>query len=126
MQLTVFERYMLIAILPTEGDFTTVRYLSKLRERLGLSEKEEEDFKVVTDKATGNKTWAKEHQSTEREIEIGETMTNVIVDALKELSETKRLKLAYVTLFEKFVEGPMLEKAKEAEVEKTKKAEPNG
>ena len=100
MKLNVFERLMLLPILPKEGNFVTLKILRNLNSNLGLNEAEYKEFEIKqeNDKVTWN-----QKGNEEREIEIGEKATDIIVEALKELDKNKKLTERYFSLYEKFV-----------------------
>lgn len=100
-KLNVFERLILLNILPKEGDFTTLKIVRKLREDLSFSEEEHKKFNLKQDGPTV--TWNTEADKP-KEIPIGEKATDVIVDALKKLDKEKKLTDQHFTLYEKFIE----------------------
>ena len=114
MLLTLHERYALSMILPVQGNFLTMKRLRQLREALGTTDAEKKEFGITEkDDRIG---WAPEHNQTEREIEIGENMTDLTVKTLRKLDDDGKLSVAHVGLFEKFVEKvqpPTTEKSAE-------------
>ena len=101
MKLTVLERLTALSILPKEGNFVTLKILQKLKESLALNEKEIKEFEIKQDNV--QVVWnAKGNE--EREIEIGEKATDLIVEALKKLDDEKKLTEQHFTLYEKFME----------------------
>jgi hypothetical protein len=109
MNLTLSERFVLIGILPAEGNFLTMKRLRELREALSPSDAEQKEFgiKEIKDaegRKTGGLSWDSTHSAIERVIEIGESMTDLIVKVLKKLDDTNKLGLTHLTLYEKFVE----------------------
>lgn len=109
MQLTLAERYAMIGVLPVQGNFLTLKRLRELREALGLTEKEKEEFSVkeVLDAdgtPTGALTWPPAVSKIEREIEVCPSMNAVIVRTLTELNKNEKLHVSQERLYEKFVE----------------------
>jgi len=115
MKLTVFERLILLNILPGEGDFTTLKIVRHLREDLSFTEEEHKlaNFKnegEIFEDDEGNKSvvgkgqvrWKDEVK--EKEIKIGEKATDIIVDVLGNLNKDKKLRNEHMSLYEKFVE----------------------
>ena len=102
MKLNVLERITALGILPKEGNFATLRIVNDLRMVLSLTEEEYKEFEVK--QLDDRLTWNLKGQE-EREIEIGEKATDVIVDSLKELDKTKKLTQDLFGLYEKFIEG---------------------
>lgn len=113
MQLTLQDRYVLKNLLPVEGSYTLMTRVNELRERLEASKAEKEKFGVtdVVDthgQPTGRLWWDPE-KKTEREIEIGQSMTDVTVKILKKLNDGEKLSGLQVSLFKRFVEIPEAE-----------------
>lgn len=100
MQLGVFERMILLNILPKEGDFTTLKIIRNLREDLSFSE---EEHKVLQFENNGKSVKWKKAGDVERDIPIGEKATDIIVGVLKKLNADKKLTDEHFSLYEKFV-----------------------
>lgn len=102
MELTVFERIILLNLLPKEGDFLTLKIVRKMREDLSFSEAEHKDLRF--DQTENNIKW---NQAADKPkvIDFGEKATDIIVGILKKLDETKKLTEQQFSLFEKFVMG---------------------
>ena len=94
------ERLTLLSILPKEGNFVTLKVLRSLTSNLGLSESELKEFDVKQNDQ--QVTW-NEKGNEEREIEIGEKATDIIVEALKKLDDEKKLTEQHFSVYEKFV-----------------------
>ncbi|HDY88895.1 MAG TPA: hypothetical protein ENH82_12385 [bacterium] len=114
--LTVFERLILLNVLPVEGDFTTLKIVRHLREDLSFSEEEHKllDFKNAGEtfvEENGTETIVGEGQVKWKEtvpvkgIQIGEKATDIIVCVLKKLNDDKKLRNEHMSLYEKFVEA---------------------
>ena len=101
MKLGVFERLILLNILPKEGDFMTLKIVRTMRENLSFSEEEHKALDFKQDEL--NIKWKQEGE-TDRDINFGEKATDIIVDALKKLNEEKKLTDQHVSLYEKFVD----------------------
>ena len=103
MELGVFDRMILLNILPGEGNFTTLKIVRKMREDLSFSEEEHKalEFKQEDD---GRVQWLTEADKP-KEISIGEKATDIIVGVLKKLNDTKKLQDQHYSLYEKFIEG---------------------
>ncbi|MDD5510903.1 MAG: hypothetical protein PHI12_08835 [Dehalococcoidales bacterium] len=100
MQLGVFDRLILLNILPKEGDFTTLKIIRKLREDLSFTEDEHKALNFVQEE--GNIKWQTE-ADIPKEILIGEKATDIIVEVLKKLDKDKKLTDQHVSVYEKFV-----------------------
>ena len=101
MKLKVFDRLILLNILPKEGDIFTLKLIRKLREALSFNENEHQalQFKQGGDKYTdesGNEVavpigtihWNSE-ADIDKEFNIGPKAKEIIVKVFKELSEKK-------------------------------------
>lgn len=101
MELGVFDRIILINILPREGDFRTLKILRELRENLAFSEEENEalQFKTADD---GLVRWVAEADVT-KDVPIGEVAREVIETAFKALDRQKKLREEHLDLYERFV-----------------------
>ena len=100
MELGVFDRLILLNILPKEGDFTTIKIVRKLREDLSFSEEEHKALEFKFEEA--NVQWVREADKP-KEVEIGEKATDLIVETLKKLSSDKKLTESHLPVYEKFV-----------------------
>lgn len=126
MELTVYDRMTLLSILPKQGDFTTLRLVRKLQEALSFDEEEHKVLqfqRVYTCQSCGKQglertcecggsgafkgrmVWLKE-ADVPKEIPIGEKATDIIADALKSLSQQKKLTEQHLSLYERFVDAP--------------------
>jgi len=107
MKLTVPERFILLGILPPEGNFVTLRVVRDLYKNLSFKEEEIKDYKIKIgmDNGVSTANWDQKKGSVEKEIEIGEMATQIIVDQLKKLDTEKKLKPTMFTVYEKFVEN---------------------
>jgi len=101
MELTVKERLVLMATLPKEGSFTILKLLRKLKEDLSFDDSENKKLRFVQE---GDMVRWDETQNIVKDIKTGETMMNLIVNALKELDRKGKLTEDHFTLYEKFVE----------------------
>ncbi len=120
MTLTVFERLLLLNILPAEGDITALRILRKLRETLSFSEEEhallkfryggddlpdQEDLPEDQRKKVpeGQVFWVQEAVEP-KDIEITGKAFHIVSETLKKLNDCRKLRQEHVPLYEKFVE----------------------
>jgi hypothetical protein len=100
MILTVYERLLLLNILPKEGDITTIRIIRRLKDELSFSEEEHAALQFKNE--NGNMMW-REDAEKDKEVEIGEKATDIIVDSLKVLNKAKKLKESHLDLYDRFV-----------------------
>lgn len=100
VQLSVLDRLLVLNALPAEDNIVTLRLIRKVKEQLGFTDDElkELEFKTVENKTTWKNTVeAKEFDLSEKTIEM-------IADALKALSDKKKLTDAHLDLYDKVVQ----------------------
>lgn len=104
MNLNVFDRLILLNVLPHEGDVTTLKIVRKLREDLSFTE---EEHKVLQFKQDGGNIRWQLDGDIPKEISIGEKAHDVISGVFKALNESKppKLKEEHLSLYERFVEN---------------------
>lgn len=106
MELTVKERIVLLNLVPKEGDFKTLKQIRKFREELGFDEDENLllNFKPG---AEGTITWtepdAENGNLYRKDIQIVDSIMELIVDALVQADKGKKLNNDTYDLYEKFV-----------------------
>lgn len=100
MELGVFDRLILLNILPKEGDFTSIKIVRQLREDLSFNEEEHKALDFQQEEL--NIKW-NQAADIPKEIEIGERATDLITETLKKLSSDKKLTEQHLSLYEKFV-----------------------
>lgn len=104
MELTVMERLVIQNLLPKEANFMTLRLMRVLREDLSFSDEEIKELKFNQEGEMLR--WNHEAaESVVKDVEIGETMMNLITKTLKEMDEKNKLTAEHFTLYEKFVEN---------------------
>ncbi|HAM59613.1 MAG TPA: hypothetical protein DCQ64_31060 [Candidatus Rokubacteria bacterium] len=101
MQLTVADRLLLLQLLPTEGDVTTLRVVRDARAAIGLTEFELKRFEVVQD--NGTVRWSNS-KAESVEIELGAAAAGIISADLQERNKARKLTEAHLPLYEKFCE----------------------
>lgn len=99
MNLSVLDRIVLLAALPKQGDYATLKILMNLRMSLSFTEEEVKEFGLTTTAEKGT-SWT---MSEEAEIPIGEKATDIIVDAFKKLDREKKLAPEMIDTYEKFI-----------------------
>jgi len=98
--LTLSERLSILSILPTKGDFVTLKVLNKLKMGLAPSEKEIKEWGINQDIENKLVHWEK---NVEAEIPVGEVATGIIVDSLRDLDKSKTLPIELFEIYEKFI-----------------------
>jgi hypothetical protein len=103
MKLTVIERISLLGVLPTEGNFVTLKIVRQLREALSFTESE---IKTLSIRQEGDQVmWnALAEAPGGAEIVIGEKATEIIAESLKKLDQQGKLTEQLISVYEKFVE----------------------
>lgn len=113
MKLNILERISLLNVIPREGNALTLRIIRDLQSKLSFSEEELKEFGIKNSKTPDGRIsidWD-EDIIGEVDIEIGEMATTVIKKELTKLDKQNLLKMEALTLYEKFVEGKIEEKA---------------
>jgi hypothetical protein len=98
MKLNFLERFTLLGLLPTEGNYITFKLLIDLKGALAPNEKEIKECDIKEN--NGRVTWKK---SIDKEIEIGDKTKEIIVGVLKKLDEQGKINDQNLSLFEKFI-----------------------
>lgn len=99
MQLSVIQRLLLLNLIPTEGDITTVRIVQSLRSDLSFSEEEHAQMSMSV--SDGQVTWNREAEAP-KNIEIGPKGHAMICEALRKKSEQKKLTVEMIELYDLF------------------------
>ncbi len=99
MKLSIKERVLLLNVLPSEGDLTTIKIVRELREGLSFSEEELEAGNIQTSDE-GNISWG---DNFEKDVEIVGEALKISQDALTRLDEEKKLNVGHISLYEKIV-----------------------
>ena len=100
MLLGVYERLILLNILPPEDNLTTMRVIHGLKQRLSFTEEEHDALQFVV-KEAGRVEWRQDGDG-EVEIEIGSKAEQIIREILEKLSKDKKLKPEHLGLCDKF------------------------
>jgi hypothetical protein len=101
MELKVKERLVLQKLLPKEANFLTLKLVRIAREALSF---DEDEHKALNFKQDENGIhW--DNDALVKDIELGETVTNIVVKELKKLDEQNKLTEDHFSLFEKFVDN---------------------
>ena len=107
MELNVAERLTLLGLLPSEGNFITLKLVRKLREELSFSEDEIKTLNLVQNvdaEGNGMVNW-NQNENAIKDCNIGDAMTDLIKGKLKGLDKEEKLVENQFTLYEKFVEA---------------------
>jgi len=101
MDLNVFQRLLLLAILPDAGDITTIRIVQKLREDLSFSEKEHKALQFEVDEKTGTTKW--KPTEIKKVVEVGAKAKELIIRQLRALDESKKLTAQHLPVWDLFI-----------------------
>lgn len=101
MELSVWERFKLLQVLPEKGDFVTLKIVRKLRESLSFSE---DEMTLYDFKQDGERVMWNPDAPQSKEFQFGPKATNIISEALKAVDKRKMLDQTEIVLFEKFVD----------------------
>jgi len=101
MKLSVHERLLLLNLLPATGDITSIKLLRKVKEDLSFNEKENKDLGFVQDGEMLR--WNSEKGNVEKDVTIGEIITELIKTELKKMNEEKKLTDQHISIYEKFI-----------------------
>jgi len=104
VKLNIIERIQLLGLLPAEGNAVTLRVVNELRQDLSFSEKEIKDANIQADQKQGRVTWD-DSAAVVKDVKIGDTGRGIIKEALKKLDDEKKLTLAVMPVYERFMEG---------------------
>ena len=101
MKLSVHERLLLLNLLPATGDITSIKLLRKAKEDLSFNEKENKDLGFVQDGEILR--WNSEKGNVEKDVTIGDIITELIKTELKKMNEEKKLTDQHISIYEKFI-----------------------
>jgi len=112
VKLTLFERFVVMTLLPIEGNYRTLKIVWDLR--MELAPTEEEITLAKLKDLPGGGTDAENWEAVPlKEIVFGDVAKQLIIDALTRLDREEKLTQQHITLYEKFI--TYAEKPKEGE-----------
>jgi GTP-sensing pleiotropic transcriptional regulator CodY len=100
MKLDIRERILLMQLLPEKGSYILYRNMECLKKELSFSEEELESAGIKN--VDGRVNWNPEKDPL-KDVEIGESMRDIIVNALKKLDEDGQIDSQNISLYEKFI-----------------------
>ena len=106
-KLNIIERISLLSILPSVGNFVTLKVVRQLREMLSFSEDEIKEYEIKEIKTNGGSvlSWNVDKANEEKEFEFGDIATEMIITSLSELNKNKKLEEKHYSIYEKFIEN---------------------
>jgi len=103
MKLNVLERLILLNVLPPTGDITSIKLLREVREEASFDEEENKALNFKQEEE-GSLMWNQAAGSIEKDILIGEIVTELVKTALKKLDEEKKLTEDHISFYDKFMQ----------------------
>ena len=100
MKLNIVERINLMGILPAETNYVTYKIVNDLKGNLSFSEDELKEYEM---KFENDMVFFNPAKSKDKEIEIGEKATDIIIEALNKLDKENKINEHNISLYEKFV-----------------------
>lgn len=107
MKLEVHERIALLAILPKEGDYAALKTLRRAREMISFTAEEVKLYGMTSGTGPDGKpqtSWDPIKAAENiKDCPVDEYTTNLIRDALQDMSKKRKLTDDYFSLYEKFI-----------------------
>jgi len=102
VSLNLFERLVVLALLPAEGNFVTLKIVNELKMELAPTEEEYQEAGLFAMESGGiqAKDWL---AIPEKEIVFGEVSEGIVVKALKKLDKDMKLRAEHMTVYAKFI-----------------------
>ena len=100
MVLSILERLIVLHLLPKEGSFANLKLLRVAKESLSFNE---EENKALNFRQEGEQIKWDNVVVTDKEIEVGEVVTQMIVKELKKMDGEGKLIEEHVGVYEKFI-----------------------
>ena len=101
MKLGVFDRLVLLSVLPREGDLVSLRVVRDLQSVLSFTEAEHKKLQFF--EKDGQTHWVREADKSVN-VEFGEKAREIILGRFKELDEQKKLLVDHLPIYERFLE----------------------
>lgn len=112
LELSVKDRLILGQLLPTQGSYTNLKLVRQAREALSFDEAENALLKFREVDSPGGKTLAwTDGAVAPRAIVLGDVVTGLIAEKLRELDRKAQLTEELSSLYERFVESQNPRKA---------------
>ena len=104
MTFTTMERFLLLSLLPAEGNITNLKLIRMAKEDLSFDEAELAHLKI-TEVQTPNGPGTKwEDGLPDKEVNIGKHVSGLIHSKLLKMNKEEALRPEHISLYEKFVE----------------------
>lgn len=105
MKLSVLERMLIQHLIPKESNFSTLKLIRVAREALSFTDDEMKSLNMREIGEGPDRKMMWDNTVPEKEIEIGETVTCLIVKELSRLDKENKLTSDHLTVYEKFMQG---------------------
>ena len=104
MKFSMRDRFVLLNILPPEGDIVTIKIVHRLKQELAPSDKEYKDYKISA--KDGQVMWddAVDKKRGPKEVELGGKAFSIIEEQFKILNDKKKLVEGQLETYLKFFE----------------------
>jgi len=102
MKLLMRDRFVLLNILPAEGDISTIKIVHRLRMELAPTEKEVADYKIEQKESQVIWDDAMETKRGAQEKKIGPKAFSIIEEAFEKLNKDKKLNEGHLETYTKF------------------------
>ena len=102
VSLNLFERMVVLALLPAEGNFATLKIVNELKMELAPTEKEYQKAGLSAMETGGiqAKDWL---AVPDKKFTLGEIAEGIIVKALKKMDKEMKLRAEHMTVYAKFI-----------------------
>jgi hypothetical protein len=110
MKLNIPDRITLLNILPNEGNVVTLRLIMDFQRQVGFTGKEIKDWKIankVDGRGRPYVVWDSDFTEATKDIQIGDAMSGIIVNQLKNLDRNGKLSIDMMSLYDRFVDGKL-------------------
>lgn len=107
IEFNVGERILLLGLLPATGSIVTLRILREVREALSFSDEDHQKYaikQVNPEDGKGQIQWNGVLGLETKEVEINDTVADMIRHKLTDLSKTNDLEMSMIRFYEIFVE----------------------
>ena len=102
--ISVINRFVLESILPKENNFITMRLVKNIKDKLELTDKEREKYKIIILPNGLVNFQDKEIIKETKKIRIDDILVGIIKEELKKLDEQKKISQEIIEIYEMFIQ----------------------
>ena len=105
MKLTILDRLMIMRVLPSESDFSTLRIVKDMKKKLHFTEEEKKEYKIQTVFVPNEGqriTWDKK-KNNDLDIKLVKIEREIIIARLEELDKSKKATNKHLELYDKVI-----------------------